>query len=155
MLKSKYQKLLIIGYIFLGVIASGTIIFFVAESRIKKLPSTVIAVPTQVPVPKKVSDLLATVSKQIQLPQGETPSVATVHDVNKLPKELFFANAQNGDKVLIYASAGKAYLFRPSTGEIIQESSVEIMSRYASDASKSAELATPSGQLTPILRIQY
>lgn len=63
--------------------------------------------------------LVAKVGQLTALPSGEQPTVATVSDVSKLSKQTFFANAQNGDKVLIYSQAKKAFLFRPSTNKII------------------------------------
>jgi hypothetical protein len=63
--------------------------------------------------------LLTKVSTLTVLPSGETPTVATVTDITKLKGQAFFVNAQNGDKVLIYTGAKKAYLYRPSTAKII------------------------------------
>src|SRR5258708_2206437 len=50
-----------------------------------------------------VQRLIADVSKLIDLPQGETPTVATVSDVGKLKDQQFFQNAKNGDRVLIFS----------------------------------------------------
>ncbi len=69
---------------------------------------------------KETADLVATVSKLILLPTGESPAVATIQDKEKLSAEPFFANALNGDKVLIYYAAKKAFLYRPSTNKIIE-----------------------------------
>lgn len=60
------------------------------------------------------------------LPADETPTVATVADASKLKNQAFFKDAQNGDKVLIYTKAKKAYLYRPSTKKIIQIAPVNI-----------------------------
>lgn len=50
---------------------------------------------------------------------NETPTLATVSDVERLRSQVFFKNAENGDKVLIYAQACKAVLYRQSTKKII------------------------------------
>lgn len=70
---------------------------------------------------KKITDKI---SKFYSLPKDETPNVATVIDVEKLKDQPFFANAKNDDKVLIYAKAGIAILYRPSDNKIIQVSPV-------------------------------
>ena len=68
----------------------------------------------------KVNDYVVKVEKIVELPVGETPSIATVSDVDKLSSQEFFAKAQNGDVVLIYPKAQKAYLYRPSTDKLIE-----------------------------------
>ena len=70
--------------------------------------------------------LVEDVSKLVQLPQGETPTVATVSDASKLQNQAFFAKAQNGDKVLIYTQAKRAILYRPSTNKVIEIAPVNL-----------------------------
>lgn len=73
-------------------------------------------------VEKQTQDLIGRVGLLVQLPQGETPTVAAVSDAAQAKQQsAFFANAQNGDKVLMYVKAGKAILYRPSTNKIILE----------------------------------
>ncbi len=84
--------------------------------------------------PKKASQdatkiLTSKVSKLVELPNGEMPTVATVNDVSKLKTQSFFKNAQNGDKVLIYNKAGQAILYRPTTNKIVQYSIINLNSR--------------------------
>jgi hypothetical protein len=67
----------------------------------------------------KLNTLTNAVSQQITLPQSETPVVATVTDVAHLPKEAFFKDAQEGDKILLYKKDKEAILYRPSTGKVI------------------------------------
>lgn len=54
------------------------------------------------------------------LPEGEMPTIATVTDVGLLSDQEFFANARNGDRVLIFEASQMAILYRPSTKKIIE-----------------------------------
>ena len=77
--------------------------------------------------------LLREVSKFMILPDEE-PQVATVLDKEKLQDQPFFANAENGDKILAYPKAKKAILYRPSIGKIIEVSPLNISSPSATAA---------------------
>lgn len=71
-------------------------------------------------IQKQADDLITRVSKLLELPKGEEPTVASVDDAAAAKAQsAFFTNAQNGDKVLIYVKAGEAILYRPSTNKII------------------------------------
>ena len=78
--------------------------------------------PTAAPValttndPKQVVDR---VSKLMLVP-SETPVVAVVSDLSKLKGQLFFANAEEGDVVLMFPHAQKAVLYSPSLNKIIE-----------------------------------
>lgn len=65
------------------------------------------------------------VAQLIELP-NETPTIATVVDVEKLKSQAFFANAQNGDRVLFFAQAKKAILYRPGTKKIVEVSPINL-----------------------------
>lgn len=82
---------------------------------------------------KKSTDKLETVDQVVKqvdkhyiLPLGESPTLATVSDVNRVRSQAFFANAVNGDKVLVYAKARKAILYRPSVDKIVEVAPLEI-----------------------------
>lgn len=66
------------------------------------------------------------VGRLYDLPKDEKPSVATVSDKEKLKDQPFFAKAENGDITLIYSTAKLAILYRPSSKQIINVSSVTI-----------------------------
>jgi hypothetical protein len=68
----------------------------------------------------EIDELVKRVGALIELPIGESPTVATVSDKAKLAGQQFFANAENGDKVLVYAQGKKAFLFRPSQNKLIE-----------------------------------
>lgn len=80
----------------------------------------------------QLEQTVARVGRLMVLPGGETPTLATVSDPEKLKGQLFFARAQKGDIVLIYSSAKKAILYNPSLDKI-----VEIAPINAGDASGS------------------
>jgi len=69
---------------------------------------------------EEIARFTAVISEFVQLPSGEEPTIATVIDAEQLRGQPFFAQAQNGDKVLIYIEARRAILFRPSTHMIIE-----------------------------------
>ncbi|MDQ3158880.1 MAG: hypothetical protein M3P98_01965 [bacterium] len=75
---------------------------------------------------EEVLDITQKVGNLVQLPENETPTIATVSDVSKLSAQPFFVNAVNGDKVLIFTQARKAVLYRPSTNKIIEVAPINI-----------------------------
>ncbi len=75
---------------------------------------------------KEIEELTQIIGKFLELPQGETPTLATVTDKEKLADQTFFLKAENGDKVLIYSQSGKAILYRPSTGKIVDVTTVNV-----------------------------
>ena len=101
------------------VFGATTVYFYRQASKLKQDPQKAAQESTQ--------ELIGKVSKLIVLPAGETPTVATVTDPEKLKKEQpFFANASVGDKVLIYTGARKAYMYNPTTNKIIEVAPVNI-----------------------------
>lgn len=63
--------------------------------------------------------LTEAVAKLYQLPDGETPIVGKVEDKDKLKDQPFFANAQNGDDILIYQKAKVALIYRAEENKLI------------------------------------
>ncbi len=91
---------------------------------------------------ESILKLIQSVGKLMVLPQ-ETPTIATVSDINKLKGQAFFKQAQNGDKVLIYTQAREAILYRPSLNKIIAVSTINV----GDSAHKSAtQAAAPSAK---------
>lgn len=85
------------------------------------------------------------VAQLIELP-NEKPTVATVVDVEKLKSQTFFANAQNGDRVLLFAQAKKAVLYRPSSKKIVEVAPINIGDNGVAGASTT----TPTPAPTPV-----
>ena len=74
----------------------------------------------------EVTRIIKEIGKLIQLPEDETPTIATVTDREKLASQPFFANAKNGDKVIIYSNARKAILYDPAAKKIIDVAPLNI-----------------------------
>ena len=75
--------------------------------------------------PEKISQqevmrLVSLIGRHLILPEGETPTIATVTDPDRLKGKPFFAHAKQGDKVLIYATAKKAILYDPAADRIVE-----------------------------------
>lgn len=100
------------------VLAAGAGYFYYkynqANNNAKRLSDPKVAATQQ------VDNLVAQVGKLVDLPTGQTPTIATVTDSKKLASQTFFKNAVNGDKVLIYTQAKRAVLYRPSTNKVIE-----------------------------------
>ena len=90
----------------------------------------------------EVKQLIKEVGTLMVLPTVEQPTVATVSDVTKLADQPFFANAKNGDKVLIYTQSKKAILYRESINKIIEVAPVNLGAGAA--ASPTPAVATPT-----------
>lgn len=85
--------------------------------------------------------LIVEISKLIELPVDEQPTVVTIADINKLKDQPFFAKAKNGDKVLIYSGNKKAYLYDPVAKKIIDVAPVSLGSDSAQPATSSATVS--------------
>lgn len=86
---------------------------------------------------EEVKRYVGEVGKLMMLPSGETPTLATVNDKDKLKSQPFFANSENGDKVLIYSTAKKAILFRPSVNKIIDVAPINVSPAVTGSATAS------------------
>lgn len=71
-------------------------------------------------IQKENEELVEKVGELTLIPVGETPEVAEIADTTKLDSQAFFSRAQNGDKVLIYRTAKRVVLYRPSTNQVIE-----------------------------------
>ncbi|MEI7480265.1 MAG: hypothetical protein WCJ59_01435 [bacterium] len=75
---------------------------------------------------KETQRLVSELGKIMELPKGETPTVATISDKEKLKGQAFFTMAENGDVLFAYTASMKAILFRPSTSKIINVAPISI-----------------------------
>ncbi len=109
---------------FLGTALGASGYFYRAYQKALSEKDSLLSQMEKAPEIPEVESIVKSVSKLIELPEGETPTLATVSDKTKLESQAFFKRAENGDKVLIYTSAGKAILYRPSLGKVIDMTAV-------------------------------
>jgi hypothetical protein len=69
---------------------------------------------------KQNEDIMKKVQELTLVPLNETPEIAEIADTTKLDDQAFFSRAQNGDKVIIYRTAKRVVLYRPSTNMVIE-----------------------------------
>lgn len=101
----------------------GAVAYLYVESqqeiqRLRANPQETAAAQTQ--------ETIDAVGKLMVLPTDETPTVATVTDVEKLKTQPFFAKAKNGDKVLIYTKNRLAILYDPAANKIVAVGTVNL-----------------------------
>lgn len=109
----------------LTVAAAGLVgaALMVGASYLGFLPGKVAVQPSPSPTTESLSEVQLITEKLVgivELPRGETPSLATVTDPQKLQDQSFFKQAEVGDKVLLYPTAGRAVLYRPKTGKVVE-----------------------------------
>jgi type II secretory pathway pseudopilin PulG len=94
---------------------------------------------------EEVRQLTAKVGNLVVLP-NETPTLATVNDPAKLKDQAFFAQAEKGDKVLIFTQAKRAILYRPSTNKVIESAPVNIGDSSTQSKAAASSNAAPTSQ---------
>lgn len=102
--------LLLVGILVIALIATA---FFVGRH-------TVYQTHPELSNLEQATLILNKVGKLIELPQNEYPQMATIEDADSVrDAQPFLINAQNGDILIVYASAQTALLYRPSTNKLI------------------------------------
>lgn len=108
MTKKKILTISLISMLLIGLAAVAAYFFWQYRLEIKNNPT------------RELTQLTKEINKLMLLPESAIPTLATVTEKEKLQAQEFFKNAENGDKVLIYISEGKAILYRPSIKKIIE-----------------------------------
>ncbi len=119
-LKSKKRWLKwVLAVIIIAAVAALAYGYINTRNELNKAKNPAVAGKTE------SEQLVGQISKYIKLP-SETPTIATVTNVNQLKNQEFFKDAKNGDKVLIFQSSGRALLYRESTKQVIEYAKVNL-----------------------------
>jgi hypothetical protein len=141
--KNRKMAIFVLAVFLLMLIGTGSIAYYYYNKYKRALKNSAVEGKSEA---QSLSD---TIGKFMELPEGEDPTLATVTDAEKIKDQLFFAKAQNGDKVLIYTSNKKAILYRPATGKIIEVSAVSGLDNGTTAAGQAPE--TQNGEVNPPL----
>lgn len=151
------NKVVIPAALVVVLVAAGGFYVNKTQSEVKSLKSQLAQAsknPQDV-AKAEIIGLTAQMSKLVVLPEGEDPVLATVTDKEKLKDQPVFAKAENGDKILIYSNAKKAYLYRPGKNLIIDVVPVNIGDATPTiagvDVNKPLKVALVNGTSTPNL----
>ncbi len=99
----------------------------------------------------EVLAVLEKVSKLIEIPTDEEPTLATVTDKEKLKEQKFFAKAENEDKVIIFVKAQKAILYRPSWNKIIEVARIDTIDQKKAETGVSTASAQTKMEKTNLI----
>ena len=116
-----WMQWLLVALAVFGLLGTGVMAY--KYNQAKNDPKT-----SQAAIKKANQKLVEKVGKLILIPKGVDPVIAKVDDKSKLKDQPFFKNAENGDKVLIYANDKKAFLYRESTNQLINVGPIAVNS---------------------------
>ncbi|MGA2417988.1 MAG: hypothetical protein ABSF55_02020 [Candidatus Staskawiczbacteria bacterium] len=131
--------IVVLLFVVLVLAISAAVYFYLQNAELRKNPQEI--------AQQQAKEIVARVSRLILLPQGETPTIATVTDPKLLKDQAFFNNSQKGDQILIYTNAKEAILYRPSSNMIINVAPINIgntQSSATTPSTSSTQTTAPS-----------
>lgn len=102
------RNLLIVLFVILAI---GFAYYFIQYRKLSKSPAEMAR--------EKTEHVVKKVSQHVVVPNDPNTTLATVTDITKLKGQVFFADAKNGDQVILFPSKMIAILYRPSIDKII------------------------------------
>lgn len=119
------------------LVAVCSVLFIIGVLVFLKYQSTQIELNKLKSDPRLANDILTEVGKIMVLPEGETPQIATVTDVDKLKaNQPFFNSAKNGDKIIVYSK--RAILYDTIAKKIIDVTTINPVSSPSSSPAATA-----------------
>ena len=137
----------IVFILLLVVLFIGFVWYFMKYQEVKKqIVSLSSAQGQQELNQEEINMIIESVAKHIMLPEGETPTIATIEDADALAaQQSFFTNAKNGDKVLIYSD--RAIIYSPERDTLVNVGPVYFQGEEGGvPAEGQEELTTPPAE---------
>ncbi len=123
--KSKLLWLLIL--LILLALAGGVAFLYTKYAETRKEVEKLSTVQGQQELSKtQTQELLGEMRQIIIMPTNEDPVVATITDINQLKDKDFYKDAKNGDRVVVFANAKKAYIYSPERKLIVNVGAFQI-----------------------------
>lgn len=135
-MKTSHAVIVAVVCLLLFIVALGAIWYFYRSAQ--KAKQYVQETEASMMSKEEIDQLVEKVGRHLVLPEGETPTIATVTNPEALRGQPFFAQAKAGDIVLIYTQAGKAILYDPVADKIVDIAPVAI-----GDSTGGEETSTP------------
>jgi hypothetical protein len=121
---SNTKRLYLGGLLALVFVFAGTSVYMYRKySQLKNNPNA-----SQEAATTKANTIRDKAAKLISVPSDETPTLATVTEKEKLKDQPFFKDAENGDVILIFPQAKKAYIYREREDKLINVGPIAITS---------------------------
>lgn len=137
-MRQQGNKKVLIALVVIVIAAAFVYMLFDRMQLSKEVDKLSQSQPQQTSAEDEAKQLSSEVGKLIDLPSDEVPTIATVTDASKVQDKPFFAKAQNGDKVLLYAKSSKAVLYRPSAKKLIEVSALNLSEAQPSGTTPTA-----------------
>jgi len=114
--RKKFAFVNLIVLVLIFALAAVSYLYYTTQQRLKHLST----LQGQQEVAKKEVDQITTGLAKLTLLPKEDPVVATIVDSKFLATQsAFYQNAENGDKLVVYPKAQKAYIFSPAKNIIV------------------------------------
>ena len=127
MVRLKKSSMIRVGFILIIAVLVLSSIFFYVRWQQEKFKTENPTLQAQ----NEIRAIIAKVSKFMDLPTGEEPTLANIVDPSKLSNQPFFVKAKAGDKVLIYTNAKLAILYDTKANRVLNVAPVNIGSASA------------------------
>ena len=128
----------------MGILVGFFVGYFIPISHTDDVTKSASTAVQQAEQQKLITQYIASAGKLMLLPKGEEPVIATITDAKALAKDqIFYANAQNGDVVLVYQKAMQAIIYSPTRNVIVNVGPVYYQNQSTATSTPVVASSTP------------